>query len=619
MALISLRNIELGYGGPLLLKGVDLAIERGERIGLVGRNGCGKSSLMKIIAGEIKPDGGSIDTVERLRIARLEQDLPPAYSGSVFDVVAQGLGAAGQAAVAALGGHHGEHHGEHHAAGGDAAWTLVPAIESAISQLGLDADAPFATLSGGLKRRTMLGRALVTDPDLLLLDEPTNHLDIPSVEWLEEFLLRDGRTLLFVTHDRAFLQRLSTRIAEIDRGQLRSWACDYRTFLERREAVLADEAARNERFDKRMAAESVWAGRNVEARRTKSVGRLRALEQMRRERAERRSSVGRVKLAIQEADKSGRLVAEAEKLSFAYPDGRTIVRNLSTAVIRGDRIGLLGPNGCGKTTLVKLLLGELAPTSGTIRLGTNLQVAYVDQTRDQLDPNKTVSQTVCEHGDHVILGGKPRHVNGYLQDFLFEPARARVPVSALSGGEKNRLLLARLFLQPCNILVLDEPTNDLDLETLEVLEEKIADFAGTVIVVSHDRAFLNEVVSSTLVFEGDGQIGEYAGGYDDWLRQRPAPAAVVAVAKSETPRVETAAAKPTKMSFKQKKELEELPALIEKLEREHAELVTAMQQPAAYAGDGSEGRRLAASIAALEPRIEVAYARWQELEALANP
>ena len=614
MALIQLREVTHSWGGPPLLVNVELAIERGERIGLVGRNGAGKSTLMGMLMREIRPDQGSIEWGDAKRVARLQQDLPSSREGDVFDIVAGAFGDDGTAAAAARRGEDVDDPAT--------AWTIIPSVESIISRLGLDPDVAFSTLSGGMKRRTMLAHALALDPDVLLLDEPTNHLDIASVEWLEQFLVRDGVTLMFVTHDRAFLQRLATRIVELDRGRLRKWDCDYRTYLERRERALEDEAAEQARFDKRMASEEVWANRNVEARRTKSVGRLRALEAMRAERAERRTQPGKAKMTIEAAERSGRLVVDAKGLRFSWPD-RTIVADLTTSILRGDRIGIIGPNGVGKTTLIRLLTGELQPQSGTVRLGTNLQVAYMDQTRAQLDPDRTVVDTVADGNDRVRAGGRDRHVVGYLQDFLFAPERARQRVGLLSGGEQNRLLLARLFLCPSNVLILDEPTNDLDAETLEMLEDQVAEYDGTVIVVSHDRAFLDAVCSGVFVYEGDGKWGEYVGGYTDWTRQRSAPEdkgtskggrAVEAPAPSVVQEPPAAQAKPRKLSFKDQKELETLPGRIEALESEHTALGLQLSDPAVYADGGNRARTLADRVSAIEKELEKAYARWAELE-----
>ncbi|PLY00548.1 MAG: ABC transporter ATP-binding protein, partial [Desulfuromonas sp.] len=494
MALISLRNIELAFGGPPLFENVSMQIDRGDRICLLGRNGTGKSTLLKLIDGMLLPDAGAIDRQQGLRVALLSQEIPQKIQGTSYDVVASGLPESGDSSP--------------------------QIVDQVLSRLKLDPEIPAANLSGGVLRRLLLARALATEPDILLLDEPTNHLDIESINWLEEFLLRSGITLVFVTHDRAFLRRLATRIVEIDRGRLFDFSCDYETFLQRKEELLHAEAVDWQRFDKKLGEEETWIRQGIKARRTRNEGRVRALKKMREERRQRRERLGTSKLNLLESDKSGRLVADIDNISFAY-DEKIIIDNFSTTIMRGDRIGIIGPNGAGKSTLLKLLLGELDPESGTIKLGTNLQAIYFDQLREQLDPDKTVQQNLAGDQDTVMVGDQQKHVIGYLQDFLFTPDRARTPVRILSGGEKNRLLLARLFTRPANLLILDEPTNDLDLETLDLLEEMLADFNGTLFLVSHDRSFLNQIVTSTIAFEGDGRVCEYVGGYDDWLRQRP--------------------------------------------------------------------------------------------------
>ncbi|MBK5187303.1 MAG: ATP-binding cassette domain-containing protein, partial [Gemmatimonadaceae bacterium] len=532
MALLGLQDVGIAFGGPLVLDRARFAIERGERVCLLGRNGAGKSTVMKLLDGSIAPDSGEVVRQSGVSVARLEQEVPDDIAGTTFEVVAAGLGEMGlllaryhqashrvgaNATPAALR----ELDRLHHALDAANAWQVNTRVETVLLHLGLDADAPFASASGGTKRQILLARALVREPDVLLLDEPTNHLDVDAIEWLETFLIERGSTLLFVTHDRAFLRRVATRIVELDRGRLVDWGSDYDTYLARKEASLAAEAREWEEFDRKLAKEEVWIRTGIQARRTRNEGRVRSLEALRVERGERRERTGTVKLQAQEAERSGRLVAEAKGVSFARGD-RPIIVSFSTTITRGDRVGLIGPNGSGKTTLLRLLLGELAPDSGTVRLGTNLEIAYFDQLREALDPDRTVFESIADGADFVEIGANRKHVLGYLQDFLFPPDRARTPVRALSGGERNRLLLARLFTRSFNVLVLDEPTNDLDIETLDLLEELLLEYSGTLLVVSHDREFLDHVVTSTLVLEGGGRVGEYVGGYTDWVRQRGA-------------------------------------------------------------------------------------------------
>jgi ATP-binding cassette subfamily F protein uup len=626
--ILTFRNVTLSLGQPPLLDGVSFAIERGERLCLLGRNGAGKSTLLRMVAGEVQADDGEIVRAQGLKVAQLAQEVPHGTRGTVFHVVAEGLGAAGtlieryHALTARL-------------AEGDAAtlaelercqheleaadgWALNQRVDTVLSRLALTAVADYdvANLSGGLKRRVMLARALVGEPDLLLLDEPTNHLDIESITWLEEFLLGWDGALLFITHDRAFLKRLATRIIELDRGQLYDFPGDYAQYLARKEALLADEERHNALFDKKLAQEEAWIRQGIKARRTRNEGRVRALKRLREERAVRRERTGSARIAIQEAERSGKLVIETEHLGFDY-DGRPIVRDLTTTIQRGDKIGIIGPNGSGKTTLLRLLLGELAPSRGTVRHGTNLQVAYFDQYRAALEEDKTVQDNVGEGSDVVTINGQRKHVLGYLQDFLFTPDRARQPVKALSGGERNRLLLAKLFTRPSNLLVLDEPTNDLDADTLELLEELVMDYAGTVLVVSHDRAFLNNVVTGSLVFEGDGAVNEYVGGYDDWLRQRPAPAAEPKAAeKPKAGRAEPARDKPKKLSYKDQRELDALPPKIEQLESERNALQAQMGTPQFYQQDKGAIATAQARLAQLDTELATAYARWEALEAL---
>jgi ATP-binding cassette subfamily F protein uup len=625
MALINLRNISMAFGGPPLLENISLRITRGERICLLGRNGMGKSTLLKLISGELPPDGGVIDRQQGLRVARLDQEVPRNLQGTIYEATAQGLGRIGSLLC--------RHHNLNlRIEGGESGlqdemvevqqalescngWAQQQQIEQVLSRLELPSEIPVANLSGGMLRRVLLSRALASNPDILLLDEPTNHLDITSINWLEEFLLRENLTLVFVTHDRAFLRNLATRIVEIDRGRLFDFACDHDTFLERKENLLHAEGLEQARFDKKLAEEEAWIRRGIKARRTRNEGRVRALKKMREEYRQRRNRLGTARFNLHEAERSGKLVAEVRDLSFAF-GAKTIVKNFSATVLRGDRIGIIGPNGVGKTTLLKLLLGELSPGQGRVKLGTNLQTIYFDQLREQLDPDLTVQQNLSGEQDSVLVGGQSRHVIGYLQDFLFTPDRARSPVRILSGGERNRLLLARLFTLEANVLVLDEPTNDLDLETLDLLEELLAEFSGTIFLVSHDRAFLNRVVTSTMVFEGNGVVTEYVGGYDDWLRQRPEPEEV---SRARPPgKVKPRQERVRKLTFKEKRELEELPQQIETLETEVAELHARMADPEFYRKAGNQVATVAAQLQAAEHRLAATYARWEELDALGD-
>ena len=634
MALLTLHSITTSYGGLPILKDVDLQIEPGERLCLVGRNGEGKSTLMKVISGEVQPDSGEITAKQGLKISRLEQEVPGgSMEATVFEVAASGLGPL----MTLVADYHrlvhelaensndrllAEFERVQHAMEASDGWLAQQRVESVLSRLQLPPDVPFSSLSGGYKRRVLLAKALVADPDLLLLDEPTNHLDIESIRWLEEFLLDFGATLLFVTHDRMLLRHLATRIIELDRGALTSWPGDYDTYLRRKQDALDAEAGQQARFDKKLAQEEVWIRKGIKARRTRNEGRVKALKKMREERSQRRNRQGNVRITSQEMEKSGKLVVTAKDVCYAYQD-KPIIRDLTTTVIRGDRVGIIGPNGAGKTTLLQILLGQLTPDSGTVRLGTNLQIAYFDQLRAQLDDEKSVQDNVSDGNDQVVINGRQRHIIGYLQDFLFAPDRARSPVKILSGGERNRLLLAKLFTKPSNLLVLDEPTNDLDVETLELLEELLLDYPGTILLVSHDRAFLNNVVTSTMVFEEGGKIADYAGGYDDWLSQRSQPTA------PETPPAKTAAAQSTpakkpqpatgkrKRSYKENKELAELPARIESLEQEQEQLTAVMADPAFFRDNDPETiAATTARLAAIEQELDDSFSRWDELESL---
>jgi ATP-binding cassette subfamily F protein uup len=672
MALLGLQDVSIAFGGPAVLSGATFAIERGERVCLLGRNGAGKSTLMKLLEGTLSPDSGEVVRQGGTTVARLEQDIPADVDGTMFDVVAQGLGAAG-ALIAAY--HAASHRMEsdssdaalreldriHRALDAADAWQTQTRVETVLEHLGLDPEASFSAASGGRKRQALLARALVREPDILLLDEPTNHLDIDAVEWMESFLIDRGITLLFVTHDRAFLRRVATRIIELDRGRLFDWGADYDTYLLRKEASLAAEAREWEEFDKKLAKEEVWIRTGIQARRTRNEGRVRSLEALRAERSDRRERVGTVRMAAQDAERSGKLVIEARGVRFARGE-RTIIRDFSTRITRGDRVGLIGPNGSGKTTLLRILLGELEPDSGSIRHGTALEVAYFDQLRETLDPDRSVFDSIADGADFVSVRGGQRHVHGYLGDFLFSPDRARTPTRALSGGERNRLLLARLFTRSFNVLVLDEPTNDLDIETLDLLEELLLEFTGTLLLVSHDRAFLDNVVTSTLVFEEGGHVGEYAGGYTDWVRQRPdarsawrettrratqgALQGAAAAAPADNTRVAAASgagagakasasagggsrggsrggtsaatAKRRKLSYKESTELTALPARIDALEGERSALYASLADPG-FLRDGEAVITAKRRLDALEGEIGVLTARWEELETVANP
>ncbi len=600
MALLELKSATLSLGGPPVLDRVDLRVEQGERLCLLGRNGEGKSTLLRLLAGELRPDAGEVLRPRRLRIGMLPQEVPASLAGTVRQVVAAALAELPEAAA-----------GE--------GWRLDHEVERVLTVSGLDGDLPFATLSAGNKRRTLLARALAGDPDLLLLDEPTNHLDIDAIAWLEDQLRRFSGTLFFVTHDRAFLRGLAGRILELDRGRLRDWSCDYETFLQRRDELLRTEQARWAEFDRKLAQEEIWIRQGVRERRTRNEGRVRELKRMRQERQARRVQTGDASLPLQEAERSGRLVVRTENLGFSWGE-IPIVSGLSTAVMRGDKVGILGPNGAGKTTLLQLLLGRLEPDAGSVRLGTNLQVAYFDQQRAQLDEAKTVQENVCDQGDTVEVDGRRVHVITYLQKFLFAPDRARSPISHLSGGERNRLLLARLFTRPANLLVLDEPTNDLDLETLDLLEELLVGFAGTLLLVSHDREFLDNVCTSTLAMEGAGRVVETVGGYADWARvSRAAKERQERERRQERPTKPRAAAAPARarrLSYKETQELAALPPRIEALEAEQAGLTARLADPRLYQESPQEVAALRDRLAQIGAALPGLYARWEELDAL---
>jgi len=627
MPLITLQNVDFSVGGPLLLEKAELSIEPGERIALIGRNGAGKSTLLKLLSGDHKPDDGEVRVQQGVRITRLEQEVPHGAAGSVFDVVADGLGELGQWLAEF-----------HHLSmaedfDGDAlsavqakidaanGWGLDQRVSETLTKLDLDGDAEFARLSGGMKRRVLLGRALVSSPDLLLLDEPTNHLDIEAIDWLEMFLKNWNGSVVFVTHDRRFLRALATRIVEIDRGQVTSWPGDWANYERRREERMNAQAQENARFDKLLAQEEIWIRQGIKARRTRDEGRVRRLKAMRNDRSQRRELGGNVRMEAAQAENSGKKVIDVKDISFAFGE-RVMVKDFSTVILRGDRIGLIGPNGSGKTTLLKLLLGDLQPQSGEVRAGTNLQIAYFDQYRAVLREDWTAIENVAEGRDFIEFNGKRKHVHAYLQDFLFSPERARAPITRLSGGERNRLLLAKLFAQPSNLLVMDEPTNDLDVETLELLEELLSDYTGTLLLVSHDRDFLDNVVTSTMVMEGDGVVGEYVGGYTDWQRHAArvaAAAAAAPVVAAKPVAAAAAAAAPAeakrKLSYKDARELEQLPLKIETLEKDVEGLTAAMNDPAFYQRSAADMAAHSAKLAKVQAELDAAYARWEELDA----
>ena len=598
MAYINIQSVSLAFSVTRLFKEISLTVEQGEKVALVGRNGSGKSTLLKLIKGSIRPDSGTVAIQKGIRSVYLDQMVPGEITGPVMEVVTGELSQLQDSSDT------------------EKVWNLHQQAEKITSQLGLDASAVFNTLSVGMKRKVLLAKALIDEPDILLLDEPTNHMDIDSIKRLEEVLLRFTGALIFVTHDRVFLQRIATRIVEIDRARLFDQVCDYATFLTRREAARENEETRNALFDKKLQQEGKWVRAGIKARRTRNEGRVRELEKMREIRRERRERPETIKIAAQQAKRSGKLVVEAEDVNFSYGN-LPVISNLSTVIMKGDRVGILGPNGSGKTTLLRLLLGELQPDSGNIRLGTNIRISYFDQLREQLDENKTVQENVAEDNqDIIIINGKQRHIIGYLQEFLFSPYQARSYVSKLSGGERNRLLLAKLFVRPSNILVLDEPTNDLDVETLEILEDYLMNYTGTILLVSHDRAFINNVVTSTMVFEGYGTVKEYVGGYDDWLCQRLVEAKSNKASKDAAPI--RAARQKAKFGFRQKKDSEELPYTIQALETEQEELYKAMADPDLYKNDKSGIVSKKERLEELKKLLAESYTRWEELEDLKN-
>jgi ABC transport system ATP-binding/permease protein len=628
MALITLDHISIAHGSLPLLDNAVLQIESGERVCMIGRNGVGKSTLLRILSGEQMPDSGHIHRQPNIRAALLVQDVALCDDRAVFNVVAEGLGDLGELAMAY---HHAAvevaEHGtpalleklgtlQHELEEKDG-WRLEQRVELILARLNLPPEACVNTLSGGWCRRVLLAKALVGQPDLLLLDEPTNHLDIDAIHWLENYLAEYAGTVVFITHDRAFLQRIATRIIELDRGCLTSWPGDYATYLRRKEECLINESLQKDKFDKKLAEEEVWLRQGVKARRTRNEGRVSALIAMREERAARRERIGNVRLKVETADPSGRMVYEAEHLGKSF-NNIPVLKDFSIRIMRGDRIGLLGANGAGKTTLLRLLLGELKPDAGTVRGGVNNQVAYYDQQREQLDPERTVFDTVGEGNETVTINGRTLHVNGYLRNFLFPPDRARSPVKALSGGERNRLMLARLFTRPANVLVLDEPTNDLDLETLELLEIQLLEFSGTILLVSHDRDFLDNVVTSTLVFEGNGKVQEYIGGYQDWLHQRSVPEEKKA---EDTPRNDASVSLSTKtapsrkkLSYREQREFDQLPGRIEALEAEQESLNAGISAPDFYKEPAEKIKQTLARLEELQQELLDVYALWDTMD-----
>ena len=630
MALLGMQDVSVGYGGHPLLEHINFQIEQGERICLLGRNGVGKSTLIKLICGELEPESGVISRAPSFSVTCLTQNVPAGLKGKVFDVVSEGLGSRGKL----LSEYHlmshrvaTEPHNKgllgqldklQHALDIEGGWQLNRYVEMIVEKIKLDIDAEVESLSAGMKRRVLLAQAIVREPDMLLLDEPTNHLDIEAITWLEEFLSQYNGAFMFVSHDRAFVKKLATRIIELDRGQLTNYYCNYETYLPRKQALLEAEAVEDALFDKKLASEEVWIRKGIKARRTRNEGRVRVLKKMREERRNRKEFVGAVRMRSHNTQLSGNLVIEALGISFGYTPEKSIICGFSTTIMRGDKIGIIGPNGSGKTTLLRVLLKELATQQGSVRHGTNLDIAYFDQLHAQLDYDKSVYDNVAEGSDIVVINGKPRHIIGYLQDFLFTPVQSRNTVANLSGGERNRLLLARLFIRPSNVLVLDEPTNDLDIETLDLLEEFLLNYPGTVLLVSHDREFLNNVVTSTMAMEGNGIVKEYVGGYDDWVRQNK-DTTVIQQQPEKAPAKQTrrkqTADRPRKLSFKEKKKLEAIPKLIETLETEQKQLHDAMANPDFYK-KCADIAAVTARLKELGKQLESTYARWQILEEL---
>lgn len=630
MALITMRDVSWGLGGIPIIEKASFQIEAGERLCLLGRNGAGKSTLLKLLSGSLPPDSGDIWRGQGLCVAALDQEVPGHTEKTVFEMVAGGFGALG----AALAGHHRlsataeiSDHPDlsrkmaelQHRLDDKNGWDLAQKIDQVLSRMELDPDLQFGSLSAGMKRRTLFCRAVAGGPDLLLLDEPTNHLDIDTILKMEAYIQRHVKTVIFVSHDRAFVQRLANRIMELDRGRLTSYACDYPTFIKRRQADLQSEARQEQRFNRKLSKEEAWIRQGIKARRTRNQGRVRALMAMRRTYRDRRRKIGHANLQLQEVERTGKLVIEAHGINYAH-QGKPYIRDLSTVIMRGDKVGLIGPNGAGKSTLLKILLKTIEPDRGRVRHGTHLQVAYFDQLREQLEEAKSVIENIGEGNDFIIFNNTKRHVISYLQDFLFSPERCRTPVHILSGGEKNRLMLAKHFAKPANVLVMDEPTNDLDVETLELLEELLLDYTGTLLLVSHDRAFLNQVVTSTLVFEGDGVIREYPGGYDDWLDQRSqpdeGPDGQPPAGKPAPPKPQRD--KPRKLGYMEQRELEALPQQIEALEARQQELFSIVSDPDFYKRDKTEMISRQAELKEVENKITSAYERWEALDKIGS-
>ncbi|MCK5727559.1 MAG: ATP-binding cassette domain-containing protein [Thiotrichaceae bacterium] len=626
MALLTLHSIQLGFGGPALLDQLDLTIEERERICLIGRNGAGKSTLLKVIEGELAIDSGERRLQTGINVSKLAQDVPDDIDLTVYDVVASGLEEVGELLT--------EYHHLSHSTVHDEewmnrlaivqqkleqnnGWDLSQQVETVLSRLSLPSDTQFSDLSGGLKRRVLLAKALLQQPDILLLDEPTNHLDIEAIEWLESFLKSFKGSIVFITHDRAFLRNMATRIIELDRGRLISFPGNYDQFLIRKEEMLQSEEAENARFDKKLAKEEVWIRQGIKARRTRNEGRVRSLEKMRDERSQRRLRQGNANITLETSQKTGKQVVKAKNISFSYPD-KTIVSHFSTKIRRGDKVAILGPNGVGKTTLLKILLGKIEAQEGTIELGTNIELAYFDQLREQLDPEQSVRENLASGSDQITVNGKSKHVISYLQDFLFTPDRIHSPVSTLSGGEKNRLLLARLFTKPANVLVMDEPTNDLDIETLELLEELLLEYTGTLLLISHDRNFVDHIATNTIAFEGDGKLTNYIGGYEDWQRQRQNKL-TNQKSQHKTKVKPVTAPKPIEknkknLTYKEKLELESLPVTIEKLEAEIEALQAVMSRADFYQQSQTKINKTQDDLAKIETELAKAYKAWEILE-----